>query len=329
MARPSAFRDLGAALLIVGGAIGAVFLWSGVWPPIVVIESSSMMHPENQTSYGNVGVIDPGDMVFVKAIDPNLNGGRGDVELLDGPGAKADRFGKTGDVIVYYRDGARVKANGLPETPIIHRAIAWATVKCPKDVDPVTKRCNDGNRTFEVEYRSRTLAFNATEGITIREIGLTAYKPLNSGYISKGDNPVTNQFADQAGLASQPTLPEWITGKARGEVPWFGLLKLALGDEVKNSPTRDVTAQYWVRIGNVYAPSELWVMLACSTFAIILVPLAWDVWRAARDRRELEAAFEPVRVGPPPRPRVRPAPPPDPTASGPRRVTRFEVVERG
>ncbi|MEM3227115.1 MAG: S26 family signal peptidase, partial [Thermoplasmata archaeon] len=56
------------ALLIVIIAIALIFIalfaYSGIWPPVVIIESSSMQHG-SQWQYG---VINTGDMVIVKKV---------------------------------------------------------------------------------------------------------------------------------------------------------------------------------------------------------------------------------------------------------------------
>src|SRR5437867_4490937 len=76
----SAFKDVILAIVIVGGVLGGLFVFTGVWPPMVVVESGSMMHAlctapstpsfcDAAVGYGKFGTIDPGDMVFVKKID--------------------------------------------------------------------------------------------------------------------------------------------------------------------------------------------------------------------------------------------------------------------
>src|SRR5438876_10939221 len=67
--RPTSFReglarDALVAGLIVGVFLGALYLYAGVWPPLVVVERSSMQRG-NEAS--RLGVIDTGDMVFQRA----------------------------------------------------------------------------------------------------------------------------------------------------------------------------------------------------------------------------------------------------------------------
>ena len=46
---------------LIATLIAVLVLMTGSWPPMVVIESGSMMHEDE----GNVGAIDPGDLVLV------------------------------------------------------------------------------------------------------------------------------------------------------------------------------------------------------------------------------------------------------------------------
>src|SRR5207253_8522963 len=67
--RPTSFwkglaRDALVAGLIVAVFLGALYLYAGVCPPLVVVESSSMQHGNEASS---LGVIDTGDMVFQQA----------------------------------------------------------------------------------------------------------------------------------------------------------------------------------------------------------------------------------------------------------------------
>ena len=41
--------------------LGSMFLSTGTFPPMVVVESGSMMHDDE----GQIGAIDPGDLVLV------------------------------------------------------------------------------------------------------------------------------------------------------------------------------------------------------------------------------------------------------------------------
>ena len=55
------FRELFLAGGLVSLLLGAMFLSTGTFPPMVVVESGSRMHDDD----GKIGVIDPGDLVLV------------------------------------------------------------------------------------------------------------------------------------------------------------------------------------------------------------------------------------------------------------------------
>ena len=52
----------------------------------------------------------------------------------------------------------------------------------------------------------------------------------HSGYITKGDNEVTNKFYDQQGQVSYqlPVKEEWVIGVAKYKIPYVGYLRLML-----------------------------------------------------------------------------------------------------
>src|SRR6266571_7570283 len=60
-----AVRDVVIAGLAVAIVIGSIFWYSGTWPPMVVIESGSMMHGSDSS----LGIIDTGDLTLVKKVD--------------------------------------------------------------------------------------------------------------------------------------------------------------------------------------------------------------------------------------------------------------------
>ena len=109
------FREVFLAGGLVSLLLGAMFLSTGTFPPMVVVESGSMMHDED----GKIGVIDPGDLVLV--INPARKNVVTYVEATD---TNDDNFGYKshgmyGDVIVFSK-------NGGTDTPVIHRALLKA-----------------------------------------------------------------------------------------------------------------------------------------------------------------------------------------------------------
>jgi len=92
------------AVVLVGGLLLAV---SGVWPPLVAIESGSMQ-PHIET----------GDMVFVMAED-RFPGPDATHDVVTAESTDYNRFGRPGDVIVFTPNG------DTERTPIIHRAMFY------------------------------------------------------------------------------------------------------------------------------------------------------------------------------------------------------------
>jgi signal peptidase len=301
-----AFKDVALALVIVGGVLGGLFLYTGVWPPMVVVESGSMMHLKSEVGYGKLGTIDPGDMVFVKKAEK-----RGDVTTMaEGLAKNADdkNYGKPGDVLIYF------PYNNRARTPIIHRAIGYVTAESVDAGCQLTG--NPGNAvTYSVFWEGAEHTFGSS-GIYLPTMGFGApnysedrgYKPCWSGFITKGDNPVSNRFPDQAfgggTLPKDPVQLAWVEGKAVGELPWFGLIKLALSGTVNyqcqvaqaNDPACDADARGQtsaVRVLNANAPADLWVMLGLSLAIIAIAPLGYDMYIIRRQKEGGDAGSQP------------------------------------
>jgi len=246
---PSIVVEMAVAILILGGVMGSIWIYSGQpfpgSPPLVVIESGSMMH--DNEPFGRIGTIDPGDIVLAKAVhsvsDVVTHGGKFGGGRFVGPdGYKT--YGDYGDVIIY-------KPLGRTDVlPIIHRAMCWV------EYDETT-------HTYTVEEYGIK---NATS-VTIPELDLYGYQPDHSGFITKGDN---NEFPDQhpmARICEEPVKLEWVIGKAQGELPWFGALKLLFTG----------TAQY--------VEFDCWVCLALSITILISIPLSFDIRDYIREKK--------------------------------------------
>ena len=56
--KPGPLRDAVVLVVVFVVLLGGLYLYTGTWPPAVIVESSSMMHPDNEVSYGRepVGV---------------------------------------------------------------------------------------------------------------------------------------------------------------------------------------------------------------------------------------------------------------------------------
>src|SRR3989339_600595 len=285
-------RDAGIALVFVASILLAMYAYTGLWPPLVVVESDSMMHSEDNVSY--VGVIDTGDLVLVKSVDSDS-----DVQTyMDGYASGHRTYGDYGDVIIY-----NVNGNELG-TPIIHRAIIYLEANA------------DGN-----SFRSESLRYidddkwstsdpsdtwdHLTSVLRIYEVGFqsetvtidTSRLVVASGFITKGDH---NDNTDQSlPRRSTPVKVTWIVGKARGEIPWFGLLKLWFTDSLgSDAPENSVR--------------NLWISLAF----IVIGPILIDVFVTFKIRKKIarkrEAAMREYEAE---QRKVPPPPPPEPEPS--------------
>jgi len=175
------------AVLVVGAYLFAV---SGVWPPLVAVESGSM-NPNMQRN----------DLVFVmeehRFAGPGAQPSTGVVTAAAGAESDYRMFGQPGDVIVYEPDGNN------DTVPIIHRAMLWAD-----------KGENWVARADESHLGSATTC-EAVE-----------YCPAEqAGFITKGDN---NRHYDQVrpSKLSRPVRPEWVIGTAEIRIPGLGWLRL-------------------------------------------------------------------------------------------------------
>jgi signal peptidase len=105
-------RDIVISVAIVGGIAVVLFGVSGIWPPMVAIESPSM-EPH----------MSKGDLVFVvneTRFQPDgVDAKHGIVTRAVGEDAGYERFGAPGDVIVYAPNGNERRR------AVIHRVMRW------------------------------------------------------------------------------------------------------------------------------------------------------------------------------------------------------------
>ncbi len=190
-------REIVSAVAIVVLVGGILFGVSGVWPPMVAIESPSM-EPH----------INTGDLVFVTE-EHRFSGDN--AVTVDGSStgvvpfqvAKEDEyktFSSYGDVIIYEPDGNEF------ETPIIHRARFW--------VDSGENWYDKANKDY------LNGAQNCQE--------LANCPAPHAGFITKGDNKVENDRYDQVAGLSEPVKPSWIIGTAKFRIPYLGEIRLLL-----------------------------------------------------------------------------------------------------
>ncbi len=232
-------RDAGIALVFVASILLAMYAYTGLWPPLVVVESDSMMHTEDNVSH--IGVIDTGDLVLVKSVD-SVSG----VETyMEGYSSGHRTYGDYGDVVIY-----RVNGNELT-TPIIHRAVIyleanedgnsfraeslryvddekWSTSDPSDTWDHITSVL----RIYEYGFQSETVSIDTDRLVK------------SSGFITKGDHV---NDVDQVRMGQNtPVDIDWVVGKARGEIPWFGLLKLWVTDSLKSDAPENSVRNLWI-----------------------------------------------------------------------------------
>ena len=184
-------------------AIGLIlFGVSGVWPPMVAVESGSM-EPNMQV----------GDLVFVtepgRLAPDAADNDVGVVTYDDGRVADYRTFGTYGSVVIY-------RPPGRTASPIIHRAM------------------------FHVEEGENW--YDRADGEYHSAAGCAELRHCpapNDGFITLGDN---NGAYDQANGLSPPVRAEWVTGVARVRVPYLGYVRLIASGQAELSDVVATTA---------------------------------------------------------------------------------------
>ena len=192
-----------AAVLIVGLLLFGI---SGVWPPMVAVESGSMT-PHLQK----------GDLVFVTAPDRWTASAGGDGGIVTTREASGDddahrRFGALGDVVVYnYPERA-----SAGRAPIIHRA---------------RFRVEHGENWYATANRSYV-----PPGVDDCDELLSCPAP-HDGYVTKGD---ANAYYDQTRSLSAPVVkPGWVRAQAAVRIPGLGWVRLVLSGKADRTETAD------------------------------------------------------------------------------------------
>lgn len=269
-------RDVAVSAGIVVLILVSLFAYTGVWPPMVVIESNSMMHGGDS----QIGVIDTGDLTLVKSIK-DKNDVVTYVEATCATNAHHGfkSYGDFGNVIVY-------RKNGLAETPVIHRAIAWIEYNVTASNPPTRYRGDIPDigiynvseyRMEKVGYQKQTIVISLDA--IFRSSAVSTSRAPHGGFVTHGDhNP---EKVDQESLRVQkggmvePVKVDWVVGRAEGELPWFGLFKLWI--------TGHKTATF---------PESSKNGLITTVFLLIAVPISVDLavsWNKKRkeSRKEL------------------------------------------
>ena len=265
------FREAFLAIGLVFLLLGSMWLATGMFPPMVVVESGSMKH----TDEGSLGSIDPGDLVLV--MNPNRVDIITFVEAAD-EGNKNygyEMHGMYGDVIIYQK-------NGGSDTPVIHRALLKAVLNSTNEAEktwdvPGTSLVNVSSINLVLDYPC------SYHGGTFN-LEIINWIPNHSGYLTTGDNPSTNGCKidqivatgqdERNGLKDENNQPvtavqdEWIVGVASSEIPWVGSIKLFF-----SGTSSFVSAQTW---------SNLMTLIA----VIVIVPMIFDLFYNSNDEEE-------------------------------------------
>ena len=104
--------EIGLAVAMIACLVGAMYIHTGSMPPLVVVESKSMIHDEA----GEIGSIDAGDLILVHNQPAGTIVTYAEATDVNNPAYGYSQHGLEGDVIIYAK-------NGEQGTPIIHRAI--------------------------------------------------------------------------------------------------------------------------------------------------------------------------------------------------------------
>ncbi len=245
-------KDVVVSIIIVAVLFLSLYAYAQTWPPIVVIESGSMQHGDES----HIGVIDTGDIVIVKKIYSPEDV----VSYVEGRESGYERYGDYGDVVIYNCDGRL----------IIHRAMVYLTWNGHRWV---IRGFEDGNYPSWLSYNQTPFPH-----IVIRDVGY-AHKDViinvdvshlnpttfgREGFITMGDNnlaEVGSTAYDQntaiGPLCSKLVNYDMIVGVARGELPWFGAIKLYFThtnvDEIPHNTKVNLVVSLALIIGGSFA----------------------------------------------------------------------------
>ena len=257
-ARDSWYFEPLLALAIIILLLVSLYAYTSNWPPVYVVESGSMQHgPADK-----VGLINAGDLVLVKKVDPSSV-----IPYVVGEETGYSTYGEYGDVLLYHPNG------NSQVTPVIHRAILYLvwnpgndTYSAPS-LAPLPCGAGPGFR-YSISGRPSgcgTTGLLTSITLTLYDVGWEGASvtiPLGdlghySGFITMGDNntipgsPPQGEPDQTAGISGL-VAGAWIVGVARGMVPWVGSLKLLVDGNA----------------GRV--PSQSWEFLALTIVAIVL-----------------------------------------------------------
>jgi signal peptidase len=284
----SLMRDILIAVIVMSIIIGSLWLYTGNWPPMVVIESSSMMHGGDS----HIDTIDTGDLVLVKDISDRDN----IKTYVEGKQSNYKTYGSYGDVIIF-------RKNGQDDTPVIHRVVVW--IEYNESGHHTLNNNNNRivkNGSFDIpslgkynepviyipNYYPNNINLTINLDQILNNFDRLGLKP-HSGFLTKGDNnngiDQSSSLKDAKGRPVEPVKIDWVVGKAEGELPWFGLIKLYVGGETSQP---DKTPP----------PTSVKMLILCITL-IVVIPIILDMlFSHLSKRKEEEQDDEHEKEGP-------------------------------
>lgn len=290
-------REIILAVSMISLIILSLWAVTGQLPPLVVVESDSMVHNADS---GEVGSIDAGDLVLVHS--PGSSDVITYAEATEpfNPHYGYASHGMEGDVIIYNK-------NGKEGTPIIHRAILEAVPAETSELTangtcegeavhdkalgicihtwdvPGTNLRNvtsidwqfDGMMTGYFDCK-RDTNFNHGEVGLEPFLKIESWKPQAAGFLTLGDNNKcsidqgwsasrggvqgANGLFDSDGAPVGPASSSHLVGIAGAEIPWLGTVKLMLAGG--DSP------------GTEQVPNATWGWLFLSIATVLAIPIA-------------------------------------------------------
>lgn len=252
-------KPVAIALIVVALILGSLFLYTGNWPPMVVVESGSMQH---SSSYAYLGDLNIGDVVLVKKVSSasQVN------TYVSGEASGYSTYGEYGNVIIYRPYGS----NSV--TPIIHRAILYLEYNSTGGGYDVPSLGNiPASQWYVMSPGGNTHSiYNVKYDITLLNVGyphtaavipITSFvgKANYSGFVTMGDHNHAvygeNATDQSLGIFPLPVKAQWIDGVAVGDMPYVGLLKLLLSGGIPaGTPANSIDALIVIIVVVIAAP---------------------------------------------------------------------------
>ena len=296
-------REMMLAVAMIAFLVLGLWAHTGTMPPLVVVESSSMIHETN----GEIGSIDAGDLILVMDTPYDNIVTFAEASDRDNKYHGYESHGMEGDVIIYQK-------NGDEGTPIIHRAIM--RVEPSQIMTPNRAASSDANNSEHCpnggtwdsgavdkdgEMGTCVLTWavpgtNVTdsETITIRFDGYSAgyydckrmahanvepylvvwnWQPKHSGIVTLGDN---NQCSvDQGGLVVNGSSGVHSASGVAGPVREDWLVGVA-GGEIPWLGTVKLMLSGPNSPGTHYVPGSSFLFLAMVIGGIIFAPVGLE-----------------------------------------------------